>query len=743
MSILDYYINDKHAHGIRMHMEQLFDEGNTDYKSLLNAARQKLELVIHHLSIMANVDIKEVSAKIEKLSSLGVIDYDVKPYFHLWWNLTCLGSHFQASQEQFVAWDKHIEICRHAIGICTSWYLHKYPPLELTDSERNLWLSDASKMFAVLSNDIQVCCKDKLLKQLNEKDIIVLSGKPWVGKTSLGNWITTEFSSKGYIPLVVHENTLVTFRALSSGGEPNNLRISSKSQFLHEIITRSILHGDSFVIFLDDPFGHRKFQMQNPLLHLRLKDWIDIARLPHSLGKVKIIITTPFEFLISARKSLGENANISPISRDNLSILDIENVFSIDKSLYNDEQLKRIVIHSAKWHGCTWALNDCFTDLVLDVLKNDNLGFDSLHVICRELKSSNEEDFLEKLINIKKSADIETVLTSLDLSVKHQLCAAYLSEALIEFYREYGFQTSLDFSDLCQTYVSNDESFPIILSAETSEWLISDSVSTLSLSNFPVFAHPEIRYAIINLIEKTMKPNLRLMILNLCGLSDKYSGKTLMEWESVHLLCRMAQFLENGDIKRDRNTIFIKAGGDPRNSLWAIIGNWSYIRGTIIENEALSFLKTIPHSFKKLIRPFIWESVANWTYIGESIRMLILKQTSLKEEFKPVFDDQSTLTFLAAGIVYYSSIQECAKSGCEMSEIYLDFMNSFISILFSNFKKSNYTSRNGDGLFSDPGCRFTGAEVLMKLHDLGLRSGSMDSNHPLIMQLRSVQEIKT
>lgn len=748
MSDLEKYLPEEIIpHGLRDHLAPLFDEAVIDPKSTLNRHRDFLERLLSHLSILEGVQIREIPSRIEKLTSAGAIDHQIAPYFHFWWSVSCLGSHFQSDTSPVISWRKHLKLCCHAASTCILWYLWKYPPLSLTEQVRQDWLEDASTIFPVPFEKIEVCRKDDISERLNTANVLVFHGPAWVGKTSIGSYFVTDLCNQGYIPLVIHENSLVTFRILPGDADEKmakNLRLATNAQLIHEIISPRLLHGDSFVILLDDPFGHRRYHRHNPLMFLRFFDWLELASDPHSLGSLKIIITTSTQFLIEGRRSLEENGKTNPLAKDNLSLLDDDHSMLLEFDSYNKAQLLRIVESTANFHECEWSTRNDWCDLIVETLRDEHPSFDALHVLCRDLKTASEDRFLDSVSEIAASADVKEDIGRAADGVKVRLCAAYVGEALIEFYRDFAFQTKLSFDDICKAGGLDSAVHSIEPTQSLSDWLLHDRVSTLNLSQFPVFTHPEVRAAVATLAETTMASTVHDIIIHLCGISETSIDMSLARWEAIHLICRLPGFITEKEAEYVNDQMFVKSlahGGDPRNILWAIIGNWHHIRGSAIEKHASGFVKALPHSFKALIRPFIWEVTENWTHMGSEIRLQVLKLTGKGEsleELIPSFDDYHTLSFLAAGITNYAAIQESTRAGCDISEKYLDFMNVFVSQIAKATKRNSYTSRKGDGLFNAPGSHFNRKDVLEKLMDLGFRCGTLNDDHPLARQMKDL-----
>jgi hypothetical protein len=747
-SIEKYFGKTLIPQGLQAQVLPLFDEGKEDHKEVLARFREFLELLLNHLSVLSGITVREVSARIEKLASLGVIEHQVVPYFHFWWGVSCLGSHYQPEKVPTISWGSHLDLCRRATAICIAWYTRKYPALELEEEMRRVWLDDASAIMSVPYGQIELCCSDNIRNTLEKNNVVVLHGRPWVGKTSIATYYVTSLCNQGFVPLVIHETSLITFRILSTQPDeesPKSLRLNCNSQEIHEVVSSRLLHGDSFVVLLDDPFGHRGFQRHNPLMYLRIFEWLDLASCPHCLGSLRVLVTTPTSFLKEGRASLLDNGKTNPTAKGNLRLLDESNWVLLDVPNYESTQLQSIIRTVAKNHACNWADMLDYCDIVADTLRRECLSFDALHVLCRDLKQASEDKFLDAVCELAASASVQQEIAQADSAEQTQLCAAYVGEALIELYRDFGFQTPLSFKHICQTADIDLSVYFGETSESLSEWLLTDRVSTQNLSHFPVYAHPEVRAAVGVLAETKMAPTIHQILVNLGGISNNYPGIALARWEATHLVCRLACFLDESDVRFVNTEFFQRAqarGGDPRNVLWAIIGNWHFIRGTLLEKCALGFIKTLPNNFKSLIRNYIWEAVQNWTLICNELRLQVLLLTSTGtgiSELRPNFDDRNTLTFMAAGASHYGAIQECARYGCEISEKYLDFMNIFVNQIARDTKRGFFPSRRGDGLFDSPGSQFSAKEVLQKLLDLGFRSGSFSDSHPFASHVKSFQ----
>jgi hypothetical protein len=727
--------------GIHSAIHRAFDDSLCDPKLSLNVLREYLEQLLFHMSGISGVTVREIGSKIEKLTSVGALDREVAPYLHLWWDLSSLGSHFQPESEITLGWNRHLDLCRRAAGLVLLWYSKKYPPLALSEEERYGWIKNTGG--ASSTEAIQVCQPQLFEKFKETGSVLVLSGRAWVGKTSLATLLTKDLVDKGFIPIVGHENSLLTFRPIANKDDSQlNLKFSNRANEIHQLVLTRLLHGDSFVIFLDDPFGHRRFIAENALTFLRLKTWIDSSKKSQFLGQLRIIITTPSEFLVRAKEYLLEQAESNPIARDGFSMLCEGLEVQIEPQLYSKAQLNSIVANAAKFHGCHWTNNQTYCALLADLILKESLSFDSVHVFCQQTKDENDDDFLKNLGQLSHTPSLSHELSKLTRDQQIQLAATLVGECLNEFYQDYAFQSQITHLDLVRLGGSLTEN-----AYEPSPWFIDNPERAIRTLKFPVFLHPEIRETVSIAAESFLRTDLQKIVLGLCGLSETI-GPSLARWEAVHVALRFASALPVEKMQllysdlMERKLAF---GGDPRNVLWAIIENASYLRGTMTESIAIAFVKQIRNNYRTLSRPLIWEATANWMVLPAEIKLEVLKyvsNTPTAEKFHPVMNDENGFAFLAAGVCHYSLLQGCARAGDEIAETYINFLGELVGVIGKDKRELNYSSKRGDGLFDDPGSRFSAYAILERLLYKGLQSGGIVESHPFALQLQTFLKMR-
>ena len=462
----------------------------------------------------------------------------------------------------------------------------------------------------------------------------------------------------------------------------------------------------------------------------------------------KIIITTPTKFLNEALSVFESDSSKAPDFHNNGSLFKGQNSLEIKIESYSKDQLHRIVVNVARGHDCGWHLDKNFTELLSDVLFEKKHSFDILHVFCRENRISNENSFLASLELIEKSDGTFDEIKKTGDEEKVLLSAAFVSEALIEFCRDYSLkENSISFKDICLASLNIVDDSHFLANSFSSRWLVSDKISTFNLSTLPVFSHPEIRYCVSVLVENQKKDLVRTILINLCGLSDSFDGKVIERWQATHVVCRNAKFFNSNDGEKIASKLFNLSqvkGGDPENVIWAIVGNWNAISGTDLEETALKFINQIPYQrLAAFSRPFIWAVAENWCFINKQIKFALLSLSGKGadlENLKPFFDTHHTLAFLAAGISNLRLIQETAKKGCESSEKYLNFINSFVQLISVDKKHQFIGSIKGDGLFNSPGKLYKSKDVLQKLQDLGKKTYNITVNDSFYNLIKSCMD---
>ena len=726
--------------GFRQKLIPLFDQ-SADPKNLLAKAREFAEQMIIHLKQIAPtaIEIRQVDSSIEKLKSSGIIDRDVAPYFYLWWNISCLGAHFQPDSAK-VKWDRHLRICREAILICVEWYTSKFPPLCPPSADDPDALASIQEVIGVDILQLEATGNAQIDKSLENSDCIVLFGQPWAGKTSIAAKTTLYHISEGYIPIVIQENTLIT--SLPNDGaegwhenaRARSSRVAVNAQLLNQIISTNLLYGNSFILFLDDPFGHRRLLRNNPLTSLPLYEWLELAKNSNNFGSLKIIISTPERFLDEIESLAGGSGKTNPILSRNRALLTESNRIFLSPSKFPVIHLSRIVSNCAIRHGCLWVNQVDKVRFVSDEIASSGFGFDYLYLFCRKLKSSGDDEFLataQEVMEIKNTIDS---INSAPVSEQLVLLAALIGESITTVGREFTFQTQIEFGAVVDAVKHGNECFASCDKNSSSDWIIKKSLTGHAFGDFPVMAHPEVRDSVCVLAKGIHRQSIHNAIINICGLNGDYLGPVFAQWESVHILCNMSEYLDPLIDESIRRVFTPMAQTDIQNILYAVLHNWTHVSESSLREDAMGFLRSIPFNDKSLNRPFIWEAVQIWTDLGPDIRELVLKQTCTlgkDDELRPAFNEHTTLTFVAAGLAYYDEIKSASRQGCSFSEDYLKMQTNFLQQIASKSKPSLYTSMRNDGLFSTPGQRHDASAVLAALKRIADINRSLDHSDSL------------
>lgn len=728
--------------GLRSKLQPLMNQ-EPDPKITLARAREFLEELLYHLKTIAHLEIRKTDGIIEKLKSLDIIDHDIAPYFHLWWNVSCLGSHFQPDYSGTIPWGKHLSLCRQCIEICVQWYLDRYPPLEDEFKDPLRAKTQVNSLSSVEADDLQsMGSGHEIRNQLDQKLFIALTGRPWAGKTSLAAKLLLDLVGDGYAPVLVHENTLLSKLPGLTDLESttyNSSRIASNAQSLNELISTRLLHGDSFVVFLDDPFGHRHPLRSNPFTSLPVADWIELGRMSKSLGSLKVIITSPLEFIVQGRESLNNMRAYNAIAEKNSRLLDAGNIVEIKPSMYADQQLYNIVHSAAVRYHCGWSSFPDKVTIISEEISVMNTGFDALHLFCRNVKTEDDEEFLLNATRLSESKDIITSVHAAPSDEKTVLLAALVAEALSSLHIEFTFQTQMSFASILQAFPCMNDRPEEALASITSEWITNIEPSPASSYLLPQLSHPEVRDTVYNFAVSEHREMVSQALENLTGLNPQYLGVHLARWESCHLICRMAEFARlplYDDIYKMLNP---SAQEDSRNTLYAILYNWEHLCRSCIRPAALGFLKSIKSNYKWLIRSFAWEATHLWSELDSELKKIVLDaecQRSASGELRPQINDHSSLAFIAAGLAHLQTIRLASKAGCQESEEYLEMINTLLNQMVRG-KAKEFTSRRNDGIFSVPGARHEVTEICKRLRNIALKANSINESDPLYKLLES------
>jgi hypothetical protein len=291
----------------------------------------------------------------------------------------------------------------------------------------------------------------------------------------------------------------------------------------------------------------------------------------------------------------------------------------------------------------------------------------------------------------------------------------------------------MDFTALISAVKHGNVFFQQCDISSSCDWIIQRSSPNGDSHDFPTLTHPEVRDSVDVIARQYHPKSISDAIINLCGLNSIYDGCVYASWESVHILCIMADYLEPSAHEKMGSIFTPKAQSDPMNVLLAVLCNWSRVSNSCLRQSAIGFLKSIPYNYQSLNRPFIWQAVQAWADIDSDVRRLVLEQTSdvaKDESLIPKLNQYTTLTFIAAGLSNYNEIKESSREGFSLSEAFL----SHVSILLAQIKNPKptlYKSQRNDGVFPVPGEQHDAAAVLAALKRIADSSSSFNRSESI------------
>lgn len=749
-------IIDKFPKGLADVVNPLIYRNDDAPKVILGRLRELCERLIVHLYINPDTKIKGINPDIrtkgisntlKDLEKLKVVPYDITPYLRFWYDLGSLGVHYQPSEEIIGPWSLHLESCRQAALIVFEWYIREFPPIERTENSIRNYKKDLKKILGISLPDVILPEQLNLYEFMNKNDILVLHGSPWVGKTSIASFLSNNLIDNGYNLLAFHENSIVSnldlYKIKIGEGERQNL--NSLAGVLNKIISSNLFNGEHFVIYLDDPFGHRRFKQFNPLTRLRIFKWLKLSQQEESLGKLKIIITTHTEFL---NKALDSSTWDLGIISENIEILNKSNNqinLSLDK--YTQKELVKIVNNTAKFFTCSWHNDLHICEFISSILQDTHGSFEALRDYCRSTKDlldqGNHAD--KAFIYFQKNRSVKDLINNSNEEIQRFLCSVLIGESLIFLHREYAFQSTIDFMEICSVAGINNFYNISKENIEFSEWVTDDSAFTMSTSKVPTFKHPDIRSSVEEWAKNNASEIVSHIIEKLCRWNNDVIESNLASWESIHISLRFSQFLSQDIVDKIERHVFTrqKAHLDVRTIIWAITGNWYFIHKSKIEPNCMRFLKRVEKEIKEFIRPLIWDIADNWQELTSEPRSLMLKFVGKEKnnELIPYPSGDNIMTFLAAIFFNYTFIFNSASSGCDISNQCLEFLEHFVTkSLLKQLDKPVFSSRRGDVIYETPHVSYTGKEILNNLLSLAKHRGAIDDSSPISQEIRKLIE---
>lgn len=724
-------------------VEPLLKRGlGNDARDQLNPLRRVLEQLVAHLCVGKGISEESFSRRLDRLASSEVIPRDVHAYMHAWWTFGSLGSHFQSGSEE-ADWRRASEFCQLAAVATFDWFFKKYPAVKVTESQAHESRQLIAQMTGSAPDAIAWPENLRFSSKIEKSGALMLHGDPWLGKTTVGVKMALEALNSGFVPIVFHERTLVTPSSLM-GMPPSMPRsLYGAAPILNELVPARLFGGTSFFIFLDDPFGHRRFSPLGVLGRIHLHSWIALARRPDCLGKIFIVATSPSSLLHAAESS--QDIAQDPIASKNLSLFFGTNAFALNMQSYGIEQVTSVVSNTAHRIGCAWHMRQDICELVSSEMRAHHANYAALRDFCVETRlcSNDEQLLLDTLRHFSSRQDIDKIFADISPLVAKYLLLVVIAEALLSIYRENPYAPKHSFEQITkaakieaprQTELTSNADLELL------SWIGEEDVVSLGVRGFPSFRHPEVSARAVDWI-RSYHPYAVGELVELLGCQRGEDEPLLSRWELTHLACHCAAFLNGSAAHRVEAEIFSCKGSrfDASTVMDAILPRWDQLSGTALEAIAFAALKRITNEAKASIRPLISMIFNHWREASEEIKfipMLLNSKSDVSGLKKPDPSPENVLCFLAGVTCNYTVVVDSARRGSPASQECLEYFEAFVTTLMRMHDKPVWPSRVGDGLFNDASLRPLGRRILEELVRLGTRRGEWSEQTALVLQIR-------
>ena len=693
-----------------------FLDSPSDPERALQDLRKPIEAMLAHLSIAAGVKLNLPNeVRIQKLRECELVPLEIAPYLQLWWQLSCLGAHYQNDRRN-IKWTLHHQQVSIAVKICLDWFGQAFPSLVNQSHTWSELQNVVSSLPAIPLQDIVVPRRDALLEQLSTKQILILEGASWVGKTSIAASLVHNLSEQGFVPLVFHQNSFRSLRAIPDGLLGHSTRLSERRTFkllipkLHSYIATRLFEGESFVIWLDDPFGHRSYKGAGILDVFVIRRWLELNQRVGSLGRLNIILSTPTEYL----ETILNDDSLSPLAIENRQLFHNVNRLTWSLDDYDVEELNNVVKATALACDCSWANRPEIIELVSEYLSESMGTFLGLRSFCKTTRRLSDEEILNRLVSIEFLSDLHAELLSSSDELKRFLCLVLINERRASIQSEYGRIDDVSFGALCDLI----NTAPMPQGAEV--WVGEDTVIQYSHCG-PTFRHPDLLATVRDWVEDVGRP-IFLNILDTIIFSN--APNVIPKLEAPHVICGFAQLVDDKITHKTHNFIFMEnqQNLDVRNMIWSVVNNWQNIFNSELERAALGFLRVVSNNYKQYIRILLSELLDNWQDLSSKPRELTVGLIHEK------WDEHNGTTFLSGFIRNHKTVQVSAQLGCSNSQQIMDRGQRYLKILKDRRKQTVFQSRVADQLFEQPGVKFSGQAVLEELRNVLRNSGTSDDH---------------
>ncbi|MEK6646632.1 MAG: hypothetical protein AABY84_08160, partial [Candidatus Firestonebacteria bacterium] len=338
-----------------------------------------------------------------------------------------------------------------------------------------------------------------IVKTLNEKRIVFITGTQEYGKTYTAVRLMWEYYNKGYAPKWI------------KGGEQAE---RTKARERLENIISELKSGH--IIYFEDPFGKTKYEKREGLER-------EIGTILERVGQVRDVY-----IVVTSREEVFKEFVEEKLSESDLQ--EFEKQLNIKKPSYDYEKRKEILLLWAKEENCNWLKNQKLKKLVLYYLKNKRILPTPLSIRNFAIATTGvkEEDKLEEIIEEKSKETAKAFAQEIENMTHDKVL--FLSFLFISNYFEVGFVKRI-YQDLVKELnLSNAWEFDRVFN-----WFNDDKININQ--GYIEFSHPAyaeaLKYLLIKngCITKTIKEIFSKLILILSENAEAAIGvaRTVVE----------------------------------------------------------------------------------------------------------------------------------------------------------------------------------------------------------------------
>lgn len=734
------------AEELRLQIEKMQNDPNK--LGSPHAIRTSVERLQQWLLRAGNLSARQNNKILRELEGANLIDNHIRPYFEIAYGLTSQNLHFQ--DDAHVPPAVHATFAIEAWAQIFRWWARRYPPLPTGGRTKEAASRDLERMAELSLDEIEKTREDEALALLDESGVLLLTGEPWTGKTTLAASLGRKLLDDGYHLIICHKNTVLSQNTLTEalrltipdGGSVDRLHtVRNLCGHINALISTRVPQGDQVAVILDDPMGHRRLLEDNAITALQPERWLRLINEGKALGRLRIIVTSPTRYWEDGSqrtrdRSLEDRHFLERAEKARMNLT----VAGLTKSVLED-----VTRRMAKGAAALWSDNETVIQLVAEHASEYSLSYFEIRSLIDRTRDHEGEDeaLLDEIHHLTQTRRPLDDLNSASEGFKKIIATGLICEALNDLNDAYYKSSKPSLEDLLQKIYgySSLEDYLERGDPRIDSWLRGArrvEAGSAIKRPLPRFAHTTQRDAAMLRIRQGGREIVRKALQKTC-IDKSGVGGLLQSWEALFCLTALAEFLCEQDAQFVHDELFNKAGIDSVSLLTSIVHNWRAMKETPLKQKALSFLRRVVNE-KKGIRVLITTLAMHWLDLDPDARDIFILSATISEDDRRVFrwDNYVVVTFVGAVASNFTLFRRARdEQRCQLTTEALSIFDEALRFMCSQPERGA-KSFNEDGVLCKGGETHRFIDHLKRIEEMGRIQGGMSNQDGPYATLREM-----